>query len=78
MIERARDHLGFPIDIWNLQWLEPGEWRFDWSKDKLTPEQDRTLANIEVIPRGHPLRRRLELIMDVGLWPPPPDDQAGT
>lgn len=73
MIVRPHDHYGFPVDFWNPQWLEPGENRFDWSKDKLTPKQEETLAKVETLPRGHPLRRQVELLITSGLWPPPPD-----
>lgn len=76
MIVRPRDHHGFPVDVWKPHWLEPGERRFDWANDKLTPKQERTLTGIESMPWAHPLRRRLELMIDAGLWPPAPDDQA--
>ena len=51
--------------------------RFDWSKDKLTPEQERMLAIVEALPWTDPIRRQIERAMDAGLWPPAPDDQAG-
>jgi len=65
---------GGPDNIPDLVWPAREIPRFDWSKDKLTPEQENALAAVEALPWSHPLRCQVERLIASGLWPPPPGD----